>query len=68
MNRDQAKGTMKDVAGKVQRKAGEITGSTSQQVKGAAKQVTGKVQKTFGDVRDDADKRAAEDKRRNEPR
>jgi len=62
MNRDQAKGTMKDVAGKIQRKAGEITGSTSQQVKGGAKQLAGKVQKTVGNVRDDADKR------RNEPR
>ena len=62
MNRDQAKGTMKDVAGKIQRRAGEITGSTSQQVKGGAKQVAGKVQKTVGNVRDDADKR------RNEPR
>ena len=62
MNRDQAKGTMKDVAGKIQRKAGEITGSASQQVKGGAKQVAGKVQKAVGDARDDADKR------RNEPR
>ena len=62
MNRDQVKGTMKDVAGKIQRKTGEITGSTSQQIKGGAKQVAGKVQKAVGDVRDDADKR------RNEPR
>ena len=62
MNRDQVKGTMKDVAGKIQRKVGEITGSTSQQIKGGAKQVAGKVQKAVGDVRDDADKR------RNEPR
>ena len=62
MNRDQAKGTMKDVAGKIQRKTGEIMGNTSQQIKGGAKQVAGKVQKTVGNVRDDADKR------RNEPR
>ncbi len=68
MNRDQAKGTMKDVAGKIQRKAGEITGSTSQQIKGGAKQVAGKVQKAVGNVRDDADKRREEDKRRDEPR
>ena len=56
MNRDQAKGTMKDVAGKIQRKAGELTGSTSQQLKGAAKQVVGKMQKTVGDVREDSKK------------
>ncbi len=58
MNRDQAKGTMKDVAGKIQRKAGEITGNTSQQIKGAAKQVVGKVQKGVGKVRDDAERDA----------
>jgi len=62
MNRDQVKGTIKDVAGKIQRKTGEITGSTSQQIKGGAKQVAGKVQKAVGNVQDDADKR------RNEPR
>ena len=53
---------MKDVAGKIQRKTGEIMGNTSQQIKGGAKQVAGKVQKAIGDVQADADKR------RNEPR
>lgn len=52
MNSDQVKGAVKDAAGKVQRKAGELTGSTSQQVKGAAKQVEGKTQKAAGDVKD----------------
>ncbi|HUQ29712.1 MAG TPA: CsbD family protein [Usitatibacter sp.] len=56
MNRDQAKGTMKDVAGKIQRKTGELTGNGTQQLKGAAKQVVGKVQKTVGDVREDSKK------------
>ena len=50
MNRDQVKGTAKDVAGKVQEKVGEVTGSTSQQVKGVAKQVEGKVQKGVGNL------------------
>ena len=50
MNRDQVKGKAKDIAGKVQRKVGEATGSTSQQVKGAAKEVEGKVQKGVGDA------------------
>ena len=56
MNRDQVKGSAKDVAGKVQRKVGEALGSTQQQVKGLAKQAEGKVQKLVGKVRDDARK------------
>jgi uncharacterized protein YjbJ (UPF0337 family) len=52
MNRDQMKGKMKDVAGKVQRKIGEATGSARQQIKGAGKQVAGKMQKGAGDVRE----------------
>ena len=50
MNRDQVKGTAKDIAGKVQEKVGQATGSTSQQVKGVAKQVEGKVQKGVGNI------------------
>ena len=50
MNSNQVKGTAKDVAGKVQQKVGEATGSTSQQVKGVGKQVEGKIQKGVGDV------------------
>jgi uncharacterized protein YjbJ (UPF0337 family) len=50
MNRDQVKGTAKDVAGKVQQKVGELTGNKTQQLKGAAKQVEGKVQKGVGNV------------------
>jgi len=50
VNRDQLKGTAKDVAGKVQEKVGQVTGSTSQQVKGVGKQIEGKIQKGMGDV------------------
>lgn len=50
MNRDQVKGTAKDVAGKVQQKFGELTGSKTEQAKGAAKQIEGKVQKGVGNV------------------
>ncbi|MEO8134080.1 MAG: CsbD family protein [Betaproteobacteria bacterium] len=60
MNKDQVKGTAKDIAGKVQEKVGEVTGSTSQQVKGIGKQIEGKIQKTVGDVKEsakDAEKR-----------
>jgi len=56
MNRDQVKGRVKEATGKIQQKAGEVTGSLKQQAKGVAKQVEGKVQKTFGDARDDAQK------------
>ncbi|MGM9484050.1 CsbD family protein [Roseateles sp. NT4] len=52
MNSDQIKGSIKDVAGKAQRKLGEAIGSTEQQVKGAATQVEGKAQKAVGDVRE----------------
>jgi uncharacterized protein YjbJ (UPF0337 family) len=54
MNSNQVKGTAKDVAGKVQQKVGEATGSTSQQVKGVGKQVEGKIQKGVGDVEEAA--------------
>ncbi|HUQ75913.1 MAG TPA: CsbD family protein [Burkholderiales bacterium] len=59
MNKDQIKGTTKDIAGKAQQKIGEMTGSTKDQAKGIGKQVEGKVQKGVGDVKDavhDADK------------
>ena len=52
MNKDQVKGAVKDAAGKVQRKAGELVGSTEQQVKGATKQAEGKAQKALGDTKE----------------
>ena len=52
MNKDQVKGAIKDAAGKVQEKTGEVIGSTDQQVKGIAKQVEGKTQKAVGDVKE----------------
>jgi len=60
MNRNQVEGTTKDVAGKVQQKVGEVTGSTSDQIKGVGKQIEGKVQKGVGNVQDavqDADRK-----------
>ena len=53
MNKDQVKGTAKDAAGKIQRKAGEVTGSDKHHLKGAAKQAEGKTQKAYGDVKED---------------
>jgi uncharacterized protein YjbJ (UPF0337 family) len=52
MNKDQAKGTVKNLIGKVQEEAGKLTGSEAQQAKGLNKQVEGKAQKTFGDVKE----------------
>ncbi len=58
MNKDQIKGAAKDAAGKLQRKAGSLTGNSSQQAKGLATQVEGKAQRAVGDI-----KQALKDKR-----
>lgn len=55
MNKDQIKGSVKEVAGKVQNGVGKATGSTGQRVKGLAKEVEGKVQKGYGDAREEAE-------------
>ena len=62
MNQNQVKGTAKDIAGKVQQKVGEATGSTEQQIKGGAKQVEGNVQKGVGNAQEDV-KRTRDDMR-----
>jgi uncharacterized protein YjbJ (UPF0337 family) len=54
MNKDQVKGAVKDAAGKVQEKVGEVIGSKEQQAKGIAKQVEGKAEKAYGDVKEAA--------------
>jgi uncharacterized protein YjbJ (UPF0337 family) len=51
MNKDQVKGVVKEAAGKVQEKAGEIIGSKTQQAKGLEKQVEGKAEKAVGDLK-----------------
>ena len=56
MNRNQMKGAVKNVAGKVQQKVGELTGNKTQQAKGVAKQVQGKVQRGAGNVEEALDK------------
>jgi uncharacterized protein YjbJ (UPF0337 family) len=55
---------MKDVAGKVQRKVGEATGSSKQQVKGMARQAEGKLQKGLGNVEQAADDSMEEARKR----
>ena len=43
MNKDRVEGKVKDIAGRVERQAGEWTDNPKTQVKGAAKQAEGKV-------------------------
>ena len=52
MNKDQVKGTAKDVAGKVQEGVGKAFDNKEQEAKGLGKQVEGKVQKGVGDVKE----------------
>ena len=51
MNKDQVKGAARTSVGKIQRAAGKLVGSRSQQAKGFAKQVVGKAQQRFGDIK-----------------
>ena len=50
MNKNQVEGAVKDAAGKVQQKTGQLVGSDKQQVKGLVKQAEGKTQKAVGDI------------------
>ena len=56
MNRDQVQGTAKDVAGKLQRKLGEMTGNKTKQAKGAAKRSKASCRKGLGNVEQALDK------------
>ena len=56
MNKDQAKGHLKDMAGKAREKVGSMTGNRSQQAKGVADRAEGKLQKGVGDVKNAARK------------
>ena len=51
MNKDQAKGHMKDLAGKARAKIGSLTGNRSEQAKGVGNQAEGKLQKRVGDLK-----------------
>jgi uncharacterized protein YjbJ (UPF0337 family) len=66
MNKDQVEGKIKDVAGRVERQAGEWTGNKDAQVHGAVKQAEGKVQNAWGDVKD-AGEKAVDRKPSNKP-
>ena len=61
MNKDQVEGKVKDIAGRVERQAGEWTGDTKKQVQGTVKQVEGKVQNAWGNAKDASEKAADDD-------
>lgn len=53
MNKDQVKGTAKELAGKAQRKMGDAADSPKHEGKGMAKEAEGKVQKNYGHAKED---------------
>ena len=54
MNKDQVQGKGKDLAGRIERQAGEWTGDKEKQVHGALKQVEGKLQNAWGNAKANA--------------
>jgi len=52
MNKDQVKGAVKEAAGKVQQKAGQLVGSPKQEAKGLVTKLEGKAQKKVGDAKE----------------
>ena len=55
MNKDQVKGSVKNIVGKAQQKVGEAIDSDEQQIKGVKKQLEGKVQKAVGNAKEIVD-------------
>jgi uncharacterized protein YjbJ (UPF0337 family) len=51
-NKDQVKGELKNLGGKIQEEAGKLVGNKEQQAKGLQRQVEGKLQKGVGDVKE----------------
>jgi len=51
-NKDQVKGELKDLGGKIQEEAGKLVGSKEQQTKGLQKQAEGKLQKGVGNLKE----------------
>jgi uncharacterized protein YjbJ (UPF0337 family) len=57
---DKVKGAANQVAGKVQKKVGQLTGDTSTEAKGAAREAGGKVQSKAGHVEQKVDEKLKE--------
>lgn len=54
MDKDNIKGKVNDVAGRIKRQAGEWTGDENLQAEGAADQAKGKMQNAWGNVKEGA--------------
>jgi uncharacterized protein YjbJ (UPF0337 family) len=52
MNKDQIEGVVKEAAGKLQQKGGELVGSVDQQAKGLIKEAEGMAQQSMGDLKE----------------
>jgi uncharacterized protein YjbJ (UPF0337 family) len=53
---NQAKGSAKEVQGKVRNAVGDLTDDTSEQLKGKAKEMEGKAQRKIGEAQEDVDR------------
>lgn len=56
MNKDQAKGRVKEVKGKAKEIAGKVSGNKTLELKGKAENIKGQVQAGYGDLKDDLKK------------
>ena len=52
MNKDQVAGRVEEAKGKLKEGAGKVVGSEKMQTEGAVDQAAGKVQKTYGDTKE----------------
>jgi uncharacterized protein YjbJ (UPF0337 family) len=52
-NKDQVKGRVTEAKGKVKEVAGKLVGNEKLEAKGTAQKIAGKVQAKFGDVKSD---------------
>ncbi|MBV8894250.1 MAG: CsbD family protein [Acidobacteria bacterium] len=68
MDKNRVKGKAKDIVGRVERQAGEWTGSEEHQLKGMGKQAEGKLQNAFGKAKDAIKNEADQTKRRDDAR
>ena len=56
MNKDQVKGRLQEAKGKIKEVAGKVTGDEKTQVKGNIEKNVGRARATMGDVREDVKK------------
>ena len=52
INKDQVKGNVKDVSGKIEKQAGKLVGNEKLEAKGAKREFAGKVQANVGDLKE----------------